>query len=444
MGQATGIFWANLTPFSPSARFVTSAEPLKVTVEGIKLEASKKLAQYDADPELRQRLNAVHGGKAEYAEFMWQNIARKMAGILPAGRPSFTWDEVRRPASLTQTDQPTREDAETERRRRSMPGLLTQEGQRGHPAPLASRFHRIPSHLRLDLHAISDWSYQSTAPLTDRELSPQVKAAVNGVKVGLLPSSATLRARHRPLLELAAVLDSLATATKTNGAAKKAGGTATKATAGKGVSEGIAVVGAAVLAARRVVVPRSTKAPTISTSAKATAGMRKTTEILSKTPGGAAETKLPLFAITEKEDCSDSGPATRQDPAAEDGPCCDPAGPAPATLVGQERLADWLEHVVTKLEHPATRADPVKMVTLTHLAARLQTRLRAEDPLLKQTILLLKRRRRRRSSDMHPMLSASMYSRRRPRTSGSRLRRQHNLRTDKQYPPSLLAPAVTS
>jgi hypothetical protein len=35
-----------------------------------------------------------------------------------------------------------------------MPGLLTQGGQGGRPAPLASRFHRIPIHSRLDLHGI--------------------------------------------------------------------------------------------------------------------------------------------------------------------------------------------------------------------------------------------------------------------------------------------------
>ena len=33
-------------------------------------------------------------------------------------------------------------------------GMLTHGGQRGHPAPLASRLHRIPTHFLLNLHGI--------------------------------------------------------------------------------------------------------------------------------------------------------------------------------------------------------------------------------------------------------------------------------------------------
>jgi hypothetical protein len=33
-------------------------------------------------------------------------------------------------------------------------GMRTQGGQGGHAAPLASRFHRIPTHFPLDLHTI--------------------------------------------------------------------------------------------------------------------------------------------------------------------------------------------------------------------------------------------------------------------------------------------------
>ena len=36
----------------------------------------------------------------------------------------------------------------------SPPGMLTQGGQGGHPAPLASRLHRIPTHFLLSLHGI--------------------------------------------------------------------------------------------------------------------------------------------------------------------------------------------------------------------------------------------------------------------------------------------------
>ena len=36
----------------------------------------------------------------------------------------------------------------------SFPGMLTQGGQGGRPAPLASRLHRIPTHLLLNLHGI--------------------------------------------------------------------------------------------------------------------------------------------------------------------------------------------------------------------------------------------------------------------------------------------------
>jgi hypothetical protein len=36
----------------------------------------------------------------------------------------------------------------------SHPGLLTQGGQGGRPAPLASRLHRIPTHFLLNLHGI--------------------------------------------------------------------------------------------------------------------------------------------------------------------------------------------------------------------------------------------------------------------------------------------------
>ena len=35
-----------------------------------------------------------------------------------------------------------------------IPGMLTQGGQGGHPAPLASRLHRIPIHFLLHLHGM--------------------------------------------------------------------------------------------------------------------------------------------------------------------------------------------------------------------------------------------------------------------------------------------------
>ena len=34
------------------------------------------------------------------------------------------------------------------------PGLLTQGRQGGHPAPLASRLHRVPTHFLSNLHGI--------------------------------------------------------------------------------------------------------------------------------------------------------------------------------------------------------------------------------------------------------------------------------------------------
>ena len=37
---------------------------------------------------------------------------------------------------------------------KSETGVLTQVGQGGRPAPLASRLHRIPTHFRLNLHGI--------------------------------------------------------------------------------------------------------------------------------------------------------------------------------------------------------------------------------------------------------------------------------------------------
>ena len=36
----------------------------------------------------------------------------------------------------------------------SVPGMLTQGGEGGRPAPLASRFHRVPTHFILNLHGV--------------------------------------------------------------------------------------------------------------------------------------------------------------------------------------------------------------------------------------------------------------------------------------------------
>ena len=43
------------------------------------------------------------------------------------------------------------------------PGMLTQGGQGGRPAPLALRLHRIPTHLRLNWHGIA-WKLPTFAP----------------------------------------------------------------------------------------------------------------------------------------------------------------------------------------------------------------------------------------------------------------------------------------
>ena len=59
----------------------------------------------------------------------------------------------------------------------SLAGLLTQGGQGGRPAPLASRFHRIPTRFPLNLHAIDCKSPFVGPPVADRELSPQVPYA---------------------------------------------------------------------------------------------------------------------------------------------------------------------------------------------------------------------------------------------------------------------------
>jgi hypothetical protein len=242
----------------------------------------------------------------------------------------------------------------------------------------------------------------------EKERVEAVKVAVGKVHVGLLPSSIRLRACHRSLLlELAAVLENLATgktnvATKNTGGAKKTTKATKKAAAGETVGEGIATADAARMAARRVVVPRSTKAPTTPTAAKPATeelwrknfGMKETTKTLLKTPSGAVETKPALLAIPE-EDCSDSGPEARQaapgpgvaaevaKAAAEEMPRGDPVEPEPADSVGEERLSDWLTQVLAKLEHPATRAHPTKFTTLMGLATRLQTKLlvvRAAQP----------------------------------------------------------------
>ena len=52
--------------------------------------------------------------------------------------------------------------------------MLTQGGQGGRPAPLASRFHRISTRFPLNLHAIDCKLPIVGPPVADRELSPQV------------------------------------------------------------------------------------------------------------------------------------------------------------------------------------------------------------------------------------------------------------------------------
>ena len=50
-------------------------------------------------------------------------------------------------------------------------GMLTQGGQGGRPAPLASRLRRIPTHSLLNLQGIL-WKLPTFGPMADRELSP--------------------------------------------------------------------------------------------------------------------------------------------------------------------------------------------------------------------------------------------------------------------------------
>jgi hypothetical protein len=63
------------------------------------------------------------------------------------------------------------------RRRRCRPGLLTQGGQGGHPAPLPWRFRRNSIRFPLNLHTIH-WKLTTISPLANQELLPQVQAAL--------------------------------------------------------------------------------------------------------------------------------------------------------------------------------------------------------------------------------------------------------------------------